>query len=47
MNLFKKKAKTTPEEIDLTAIDRESKYKIFSPKGDKILTVVLTIFAQK
>ncbi|MBQ4539022.1 MAG: TRAP transporter permease [Oscillospiraceae bacterium] len=45
MNLFKKKAQTPPEEIDLSAIDRESKYKIFSPKGEKILTVVLTVFA--
>jgi len=42
--LFKKK-KIPPEEIKLDEIDRESKYKIFSPRGDKILTVVLTIFA--
>jgi len=42
--LFKKK-KVPPEEIKLDEIDRESKYKIFSPRGDKILTVVLTIFA--
>ena len=42
--LFKKK-QIPPEEIKLDEIDRESKYKIFSPRGDKILTVVLTIFA--
>lgn len=45
MSLFKKKPQTQPEEVDLTAIDRESKYKIFSEKGEKLLTVVLTIFA--
>ena len=45
MSLFKKKAQTQPEEVDLSAIDRESKYKIFSEKGDKLLTLVLTIFA--
>ncbi len=43
MGLFKKK-NTESEEIKLDEIDRESKYKIFSPTGDKILTVVLTIF---
>jgi len=45
MSLFRKKAKTEPEEIDLTAIDRESKYKIFSDRGERLLTVVLTCFA--
>ena len=30
MALFKKKKKVDPEEIDLSALDRESKYKIFS-----------------
>ena len=45
MSLFKKKAKTAPEEIDLTAIDRESKYKIFSDKGEKLFTVIFTIVA--
>ena len=45
MSLFKKKAQTQPEEVDLSAIDRESKYKIFSERGEKLLTVVLTIFA--
>jgi len=45
MSLFRKKAKTEPEEIDLSAIDRESKYKIFSDRGERLLTVVLTIFA--
>ena len=39
--LFKKKKQIPPEEIKLDEIDRESKYKIFSPRGDKILTVVL------
>ena len=45
MGLFKKKMEVPPEEVDLSAIDRESKYKIFSPKGEKVLQVVLTIFA--
>ena len=45
MSLFKKKTQTQPEEVDLSAIDRESKYKIFSERGEKLLTVVLTIFA--
>jgi len=45
MSLFRKKAKTEPEEIDLSAIDRESKYKIFSDRGERLLTVVLTCFA--
>ena len=44
MSLFKRKA-AVPEEVDLSSIDRESKYKIFSDKGEKLLTVVLTIFA--
>ena len=43
MGLFKKN--TEPEEIKLDEIDRESKYKIFSPAGDKALTIVLTCFA--
>ena len=43
MGFFGNKKKA-PEEIDLTAIDRESKYKIFSPRGEMILTVFLTIF---
>ena len=30
MALFKKKEQVPPEEIDLSAIDRESKYKQFS-----------------
>jgi len=34
-----------PVDVNLEDIDRESKYKIFSATGDKILTVVLTIFA--
>lgn len=42
---FFKKQQTPPEEVDLSAIDRESKYKIFSPRGEKILQVVLTVFA--
>ncbi len=44
MGLFKKKA-TAPEDIKLDEIDRESKYKIFSPTVDKILTVILTAWA--
>jgi len=43
MGLFRKN--TEPEEIRLDEIDRESKYKIFSPAGDKALTAVLTVFA--
>ena len=45
MALFKKKKSVAPEEIDLESIDRESKYKIFSEKGDKIIKVVLTLWA--
>ncbi len=44
MSLFKKK-KVNPEEIDLTAIDRESKFKIFDKTGDTIITVILTLWA--
>ena len=44
MALFKKKTQN-PEEIKLDEIDRESKYKIFSPTGDKILMVILTAWA--
>lgn len=44
MALFKKKEKETGE-IKLDEIDRESKYKIFSPTGDKILMVLLTAWA--
>ena len=29
--------KPATEPIDLTAIDRESKYKIFSPTGDNVM----------
>lgn len=42
---FFKKEQTPPEDVDLSAIDRESKYKIFSPRGEKILQVILTVFA--
>ena len=45
MGIFKKKAPVPPEEVDLSAIDRESKYKIFSPQGDRFLKIVLTVFA--
>ena len=45
MALFKKKKPVAPEEIDLESIDRESKYKIFSERGDKIIKVVLTLWA--
>ena len=40
-----RKFNEVPVDVDLDEIDRESKYKIFSKKGDLILTVVLTIFA--
>ena len=44
MGLFKRK--TVPdEEIKLDEIDRESKYKLFSPTGDKIIMVILTAWA--
>ena len=44
MGLFKRK--TVPdEEIKLDEIDRESKYKLFSPTGDRIIMVVLTAWA--
>lgn len=45
MALFKKKFQEVPEDIKLDEIDRESKYKIFPEKGEKLLNVVLTIFA--
>ena len=45
MGLFKKKIQEVPTDIKLDEIDRESKYKIFSEKGEKILTIVLTCFA--
>lgn len=46
MTLFKKqKAQTPPEEVDLSAIDRESKYKIFSPNGEKVIQIFLTLWA--
>jgi len=44
MALFKKKEKPV-EEIKLDEIDRESKYKLFSPTGDKIIMVLLTCWA--
>jgi len=40
-----RKFNEVPVDVDLDEIDRESKYKIFSKKGDLILTIVLTIFA--
>lgn len=44
MGLFKRK--TVPdEEIKLDEIDRESKYKLFSPTGDRIIMAVLTAWA--
>ena len=43
MGLFKRN--TVPEEVKLDEIDRESKYKLFSPLGDKIITVILTAWA--
>ncbi len=45
MSLFKKKKTEIPEEIDLTAIDRESKYKIFSPKAETAVKIFLTAWA--
>ena len=45
MALFKKKEQVPPEEIDLSAIDRESKYKQFSPQGERIIQIVLTLWA--
>ena len=45
MGLFKKKKAVDPEDIKLDEIDRESKYKIFSPTGDKIILVILSIWA--
>ena len=44
MALFKKK-QTPPEDIKLDEIDRESKYKIFSPRGEMIIKVILTCWA--
>ena len=43
MGLFKRN--TVPEEVKLDEIDRESKYKLFSPLGDKIIMAVLTAWA--
>lgn len=45
MGFFKKKKKQKPEEIDLSSLDRESKYKIFSPKGETIIQIILTCWA--
>lgn len=45
MELFKGRKKPESVEVDLSAIDRESKYKIFSPQGEKILQIFLTVFA--
>ena len=44
MALFKKK-QIPPEEIKLDEIDRESKYKIFSPRGEMVIKVILTCWA--
>ena len=45
MALFKKKKKVDPEEIDLSALDRESKYKIFSGKVETVIEIILTLWA--
>ena len=45
MALFKKKQQIAPEEIDLSAIDRESKYKIFPEKGERVIQIILTLWA--
>ncbi|MDX9800542.1 MAG: TRAP transporter permease, partial [Spirochaetia bacterium] len=44
-NPFSKYNRTITEDIDLSAIDRESKYKNFKGKQEIILTIILTIFA--
>ena len=44
MGLFKRN-NVPAEEVKLDEIDRESKYKLFSPTGDKILMVILTAWA--
>ena len=44
MGLFKRNS-VPDEEVKLDEIDRESKYKLFSPTGDKILMVILTAWA--
>ena len=44
MGLFKRNS-VPAEEVKLDEIDRESKYKLFSPTGDKILMVILTAWA--
>ena len=44
-NPFSKYNRTITEDIDLSAIDRESKYKNFKGKQEIILTIILTVFA--
>ncbi|NCB66002.1 MAG: TRAP transporter permease [Bacilli bacterium] len=45
MSYLKKQNQTITEDIDLESIDRESRYKKFSPKGDAALTVYLYLFS--
>ena len=44
-NLFAKYNRTITEDIDLTTIDRESKFKNFKGKQKILLTVILSVFA--
>ncbi|MDR3284623.1 MAG: TRAP transporter permease [Treponema sp.] len=44
-NIFAKYNRTITEDIDLSAIDRESKYKNFIGRQDTALTVMLVIFS--
>jgi len=45
ISYLKKQNQTITEDIDLESIDRESRYKKFSPKGDAALTVYLYLFS--
>ena len=45
MAFFKKKSEVPPEEVDLSAIDRESKYKIFSTGKERVILVILSLWA--
>jgi TRAP transporter 4TM/12TM fusion protein len=45
ISYLKKQNQTITEDIDLDAIDRESRYKTLTPKGDFALTIVLYLFS--
>ncbi len=45
LNIFAKYNRTITEDIDLTSIDRESKFKNFVGNQKIILTVILSFFA--